>query len=125
MLMNPPIKGARSGPLKTVIENTVIARPLCRLLNISAKTAPTQVSGQAPKNPPKNLEIMIVCVSFATATARLNIENPKLDRIKGHLRPYNSDAGAQLKKRPQLVNASLTSFEFKTYRIGPVAKPRT
>lgn len=31
---SPPTKGARSGPVKTVIENTVIARPRVRLSNI-------------------------------------------------------------------------------------------
>ena len=45
------MKGARSGPVKTVIENTVIANPRVLLSNISEKTAATTASGQAPKIP--------------------------------------------------------------------------
>jgi hypothetical protein len=63
---------------------------------MSANTAPTIVSGQAPKNPPKNLEMKIVCTSFPVATATLKIENPNEDTSKGYLRPYNSEAGAHM-----------------------------
>lgn len=101
-----------SDPLKTVTENTVSARPLCRLLlqtiqwytrhlctrlpyNMSANTAPTIVSGQAPKNPPKNLDMKIVWTSFPVATARLKIEKPNDEMMRGYLLPYSSDIGAQ------------------------------
>jgi len=67
--MNPPMNGARRGPVKTVMENKVIARPRVRLSNISEKTAATTANGQAPKRPPKNREIKIVCRSFPEATA--------------------------------------------------------
>jgi hypothetical protein len=39
--MKPPIKGARRGPVKTVIEKIVIAMPRVRLSYISEKTAAT------------------------------------------------------------------------------------
>jgi hypothetical protein len=45
------MNGAKNGPEKTVMEKMAMARPLCRLLYISAKTAPTIVRGQAPKKP--------------------------------------------------------------------------
>lgn len=92
-------------PVKTVMENTVIARPLSLLLNISAKTAPTQVNGQAPKNPPKKREMKIVWTSLPVAAAIEKIEKPKDEMISGILLPYNSLAGAHI--------------------IGPVANPRT
>ena len=53
MIMKPPMKGARSGPVNTVIEKTVMARPRVRLSNMSENTAATTASGQAPKSPPK------------------------------------------------------------------------
>jgi hypothetical protein len=49
--MKPPINGASRGPVKTVIEKTVIANPLVRLSNMSEKTAATTANGQAPKIP--------------------------------------------------------------------------
>jgi hypothetical protein len=49
--MKPPINGASKGPVKTVIEKTVIANPRVLLSNMSEKTAATTASGQAPKIP--------------------------------------------------------------------------
>jgi hypothetical protein len=49
--MKPPINGASKGPVKTVIEKTVIANPRVLLSNMSEKTAATTANGQAPKIP--------------------------------------------------------------------------
>jgi hypothetical protein len=49
--MKPPINGASRGPVKTVMEKTVIAKPRVRLSNMSEKTAATTANGQAPKIP--------------------------------------------------------------------------
>jgi hypothetical protein len=49
--MNPPIKGASNGPVKTVIEKTVIANPRVLLSNMSENTAATTARGHAPKIP--------------------------------------------------------------------------
>lgn len=92
--MNPPTNGASSGPEKTVMEKTVIAMPRWRLENMSANTAPTHVKGQAPKNPAKKRPMKTVWLSLATATAMLNIENPKDDISSGVLRPNSSEDGA-------------------------------
>lgn len=85
--MKPPMNGASNGPEKTVMLNTVIASPRCRFENISAKTAPTHVRGQAPKKPEKNLQMKTVCASLPTATAKLKIEKPKEEMSNGVLRP--------------------------------------
>jgi hypothetical protein len=80
------MNGASKGPVKTVIEKTVIANPRVLLSNISEKTAATTAKGHAPKipvssqhlnskltggynKPPHNLQSRIVCRSFAAATA--------------------------------------------------------
>lgn len=60
VVMKPPMNGATKGPLNTMREKTVIARPLLLLSNISEKTAATTVKGQAPKKPAKNLHIITV-----------------------------------------------------------------
>lgn len=49
--MKPPMNGASRGPVKTVIEKTVIAKPRVRLSNMSEKTAATTARGQAPNIP--------------------------------------------------------------------------
>jgi len=49
--MKPPMNGAKSGPVKTVIEKTVMANPRVLLSNISEKTAATTARGHAPKMP--------------------------------------------------------------------------
>jgi len=54
-IMKPPIKGAKRGPEKTVIENKVRANPLVLLSNMSEKTAATTAKGPAPNIPPQNL----------------------------------------------------------------------
>lgn len=53
------LEGNVRGPEKTAMEKTVIAIPLWRLLNMSAKTAPTVVRGQAPIKPAKNLRMPV------------------------------------------------------------------
>lgn len=103
--MKPPMNGARSGPEKTVIEKTVIARPLVRLSNMSEKTAATTAKGQAPKRPPKKRHSKTVCRSLAVATATWKIEKPNMESTRGKRRPLNSERGAQ--------------------RMGPVANPKT
>jgi hypothetical protein len=122
--INPPMKGASKGPVKTVIEKTVIARPRVLLSNISEKTAATTAKGAAPKIPkkrtmlvknshkklgnyvpPQNLQSRIVCRSFPAATAIWKIENPNIEITKGNLLPFNSLRGAQ--------------------NTGPMANPRT
>jgi hypothetical protein len=87
MLMKPPMKGANSGPTNTVIANMVIARPRSLLLYMSANTAPTTVSGQAPENPAKKRQINTVWASFPTATAMLNMLNVKDEMTMGHFLP--------------------------------------
>lgn len=87
MTMNPPIKGANKGPMKTVAEKTATASPRRRLLNMSEKIAATTARGQDPKRPPKNRHIMIVCRSLATATAMEKMPNPKDPTKMGSRRP--------------------------------------
>lgn len=94
MTMKPPIKGAIKGPVKTVMEKMVMAMPRVRLSNMSEKTAATQVSGQAPKNPLKNRQISSVCKSLETATEMLKIENPNEAITSGSRRPLSSENGA-------------------------------
>lgn len=103
--INPPRNGARSGPVKTIIENTVIARPRLLLSNISEKTAATTARGQEPNTPPKNRQIKTVCRSFPTAVPIEKIEKPNIAMVRGSFLPLSSESGAQ--------------------RIGPVAKPST
>jgi hypothetical protein len=62
------------------------------------------VIGQAPKKPAKNLQIKIVCRSFAVAHAMLKTEKPNDATTSGSLLPLSSENGA--------------------HRTGPVAKPR-
>lgn len=78
-----------------LIENTVTARPRVRLLNMSENTAATQVNGQAPKKPAQKRQMMTVCRSFPTATAKLKIAKPNEAMTIGSRRPYNSEKGAQ------------------------------
>jgi hypothetical protein len=49
--MKPPMNGAKRGPVKTVMEKTVIANPRVLLSNMSEKTAATTARGHAPKMP--------------------------------------------------------------------------
>jgi len=49
--MKPPMKGAKSGPVKTVMENKVMANPRVLLSNMSENTAATTARGHAPKMP--------------------------------------------------------------------------
>ena len=105
IVKKPPMKGPKSGPIKTVIEKTAIANPRCALSNISEKTAATTASGQDPKIPLKNRQSMIVCKSLATATPMEKTPNPKAPMMIGTRLPYNSERGAQM--------------------IGPNAYPRT
>ncbi len=65
--MKPPMKGASSGPVKTVMEKTVMAMPRVRLSNMSEKIAATTASGQAPKKPAKKRVMRTVWRSLATA----------------------------------------------------------
>ena len=51
------------------------------------RTAPTTVSGLAPKNPAKNLQMKTVCESLATATATLKTPIPNADTVTGHFLP--------------------------------------
>ena len=57
------------------------------LTNMSAKTAPTQVRGHAPKNPPKNRQMKMVWASCPVATATLKMLKPKLETINGIFLP--------------------------------------
>lgn len=103
--IKPPRNGARRGPVKTIIENTVIARPRLLLSNMSEKTAATTARGQEPKTPPKNRQIRTVWRSFPTAVPVEKIEKLSMDTVRGIFLPLNSESGAQ--------------------RIGPVANPST
>ena len=103
--MKPPMKGASSGPVNTVMEKTVIARPRVRALNMSEKTAATTASGQEAKTPPKNRHMRTVWRSFPTAAPMENMEKPNMAIINGNFLPFNSESGAHNK--------------------GPVAKPST
>ncbi len=105
MTVKPPMKGASRGPVNTVIEKTVTARPRVRLLNISENTAATTARGQDPKPPPKNRQIRTVCRSFPTALPIENMEKPNMEMINGSFLPFSSDSGA--------------------HKIGPQANPRT
>ena len=60
IIMKPPTKGASKGPVKTVIEKTVMARPRVLLSNMSEKTAATTVRGQDPKTPAKKRDSITV-----------------------------------------------------------------
>ncbi len=103
--MKPPTKGASMGPVKTVMEKTVMAMPRVRLSNMSEKTAATTARGQAPKKPAKKRVMSTVWRSLATALEMLKMEKPNMAITRGRRRPLSSDRGAQ--------------------RVGPVAKPRT
>lgn len=105
MMMKPPIKGANKGPVKTVMEKTVMARPRVLLSNISEKMAATTANGQEPKTPAKKRVNMTVCRSLAVAVAIEKTEKPNMATTRGSLLPRSSDKGAQ--------------------RMGPVANPRT
>jgi hypothetical protein len=85
--MKPPMKGARSGPMKTVAEKTAMARPRTLLSNMSAKTAATMARGLEPKRPAKKRQISTVWRSLATATAMLKMEKPSAAMTTGGLRP--------------------------------------
>ena len=105
VVMKPPMKGAIMGPVKTVMENKVMAIPLVLLSNMSENTAATTASGQAPKKPPKKRVMRMVWRSLAVAVEILKIAIPNMPRTRGSLRPFNSDRGA--------------------HSVGPKAKPRT
>ena len=92
--MKPPIKGARSGPVKTAMEKIVIAMPRVALLNMSEKTAATTARGHAPKNPAKKRQIKTVCKSLPVAQAMEKTENPNMAMTIGSLLPLNSERGA-------------------------------
>lgn len=53
MMIKPPMNGASRGPVKTVMEKTVMARPRVLLSNMSENTAATTASGHEPKTPAK------------------------------------------------------------------------
>ena len=89
-------KGANSGPMKTVVENTAMANPRVSLLNMSAKAAATTAKGHEPNRPPKKREIMSVCKSLATAVAMANMEKPRAPMTSGMRLPYSSEKGAHL-----------------------------
>ena len=99
------MNGARRGPVNTVMEKTVMARPRVLLSNMSEKTAATTARGQEEKAPPKKRQMRTVWRSFPVAVPIENIEKPNMDIINGNFRPLNSDNGA--------------------HRSGPVAKPST
>jgi hypothetical protein len=86
-VMKPPMKGASSGPMKTVAEKTATASPRSLLSNMSAKTAATMASGEEPKMPAKKRHMRMVWRSFATATAMLKMAKPKAAMMSGGLRP--------------------------------------
>jgi hypothetical protein len=74
---------------------------------MSENTAATTDKGAEPKKPAKNREIIIVCTSLATATAKLNMARKKTDTTIGSRRPFSSESGAQNigpKANPALVN---------------------
>ena len=106
----------------TIILNTVIAKPLVLLSNISENTAATTVSGAAPKKPPQKRQISVVCKSFDTATATWKMEKPKLAMTSGSRRPFSSENGAQIigpvatgavsnRQKPRALDAGLTEAE--------------
>lgn len=89
---------AKHGTVKEkfiLIENTVTAKPRVRLSNMSENTAATQVKGQAPKKPAQKRQMITVCRSFPTATAKLKIAKPNEATTIGSRRPYSSEKGAQ------------------------------
>jgi hypothetical protein len=71
------------------------AMPRASFEKISENTAATTDKGADPKNPAKNLDIIIVCTSLDTATAKLNIARKKVETTIGSLRPFSSESGAQ------------------------------
>ena len=105
MIVKPPMNGARRGPVNTVIEKTVMARPRVRALNMSEKTAATTASGQEAKTPPKKRQMRTVWRSFPTAEPIEKIEKPNMAIINGSFLPRNSESGA--------------------HKSGPVANPST
>ncbi|KAH3688990.1 hypothetical protein WICPIJ_000049 [Wickerhamomyces pijperi] len=103
--MKDPATGATIGIQKTVMEKIVMALPLCLFPKRSANVAGTTTNGAAPMAPEKALQIKMVCKFSAVATPKLKIVNPKMEKTKTGLRPYNSDNGA--------------------HTTGPKAKPNT
>lgn len=103
--VKPPMKGANNGPVKTVMEKTVIARPRERLSKISENTAATIAKGAEPKAPVKNRDINTVCRSLPTAVAMEKIEKPSMANVNGSFLPLSSERGA--------------------HKIGPRANPNT
>lgn len=99
------MKGASKGPVKTVMEKTVMARPRVLLSNMSENTAATTAKGQEPKTPAKKRVSITVWRSLAVAVATEKTEKPNMAPIRGNLRPRSSDNGA--------------------HSIGPVANPST
>lgn len=75
------------------------------------------VTGAEPKNPVKNLVIIIVCTSLAVAVAKEKMAARKYGGKTAVLRPYSSDRGAQISgpnPRPNKSNevpSVATSFE--------------
>lgn len=89
--MKPPMNGASNGPVKTVIENTVMAIPRVLLSNMSANTAATTARGQAPNIPihVSNLLAKILLsdtyrprIDIAGLSANLYPQPPRLGRLK-------------------------------------------
>ncbi len=105
MMMKPPMNGARRGPVNTVMEKTVMARPRVRLSNMSENTAATTARGQAPKRPPKKRQRRTVWRSLPVAAPTWKMEKPNMAMRRGSFRPRSSERGA--------------------HSIGPVANPRT
>ena len=103
--MKPPTNGAEKGPMNTAMQKIDMTTPRCVLLNKSANTAGTTEIGLAENRPAKKRQIMMVCISLATAHATVKIAHPKSPRDSGQRLPISSDPGAQM--------------------VGPAANPRT
>jgi hypothetical protein len=69
--------------------------PRASFEKMSENTAATTDKGAEPKKPAKNREIITVCTSLPTATAKLNMARKKVDTTIGSRRPFSSESGAQ------------------------------
>ena len=67
--------------------NIAIAVPLVRFVYMSDMTAGATARKQAPKKPFQNRHISTVCMSFAAATAKEKMKNPKDAITNGTLLP--------------------------------------
>lgn len=81
------------GPTKVAATNNAIAIPRSTGPHMSAN-APAQIAkGPTPKNPPQNLQIMMVSTFCATATGIWKIAKPVNAMHRGVMRPKSSDNG--------------------------------